>query len=225
MGSRPGRKHGNLKTPRGQILRHVIHDGFSQGLRGLALASFVEKKIEVSVIKAIAGWESLSQKEYINRILQRGDKSHRYDNENPFNHPIGKEVAPAAAKILRGDHPYKLWEVDALVDEQKVVAPSFRKNISAETKKELKEIITTLGGRCPCCGIRIIINYPYGSMASPAEYDHFYQNQLATPENVWLICKQCHSDLTHGRIMRTDVTSEFQMFQKRYAKLTGRHPK
>jgi hypothetical protein len=52
-------------------------------------------------------------------------------------------------------------------------------------------------GQCPCCSREPVLTG--ASRPAPgAEFDHFFHRSLNTPEHGWLICPECHAELTHG---------------------------
>jgi hypothetical protein len=69
------------------------------------------------------------------------------------------------------------------------------------------------GGRCPCCGNgRVLADG--GRPAPGAEFDHFFHRGLNRPEHGWLVCLDCHADLTHGGyLVRFLRLPEFRAFQ------------
>lgn len=87
-----------------------------------------------------------------------------------------------------------------------------RNNISEKTKSLLIYQLNFLGGRCPCCAQSIVVQNH--RRVNGAEFDHFFGNQYAGPDHVWLICKECHDNFTYERITRSSRNAEFNAFQQ-----------
>ena len=69
------------------------------------------------------------------------------------------------------------------------------------------------GGQCPCC-MREPVLTEAGRPVCGAEYDHFFHRSLNKPEHGWLICAECHAELTHGgHLVRFTRVPEFRAFQ------------
>lgn len=109
-------------------------------------------------------------------------------------------------------------EVSNLGLEVKLLAANKRKNIKDSVKALIAKHTLMLGGKCPCCGIKDVINSE-GMIIKGSEFDHFYQNSLPGHDYVWLICGGCHKELTHGKIIRGDRQSEFNAFQNKRKRL------
>jgi hypothetical protein len=68
-------------------------------------------------------------------------------------------------------------------------------------------------GRCPSCHIRSVLT-PDGKPLLGSQFDHFFHRGLNRPELGWLVCRQCHEDLTRGGyLIRFSKTPEFRAFQ------------
>lgn len=76
-----------------------------------------------------------------------------------------------------------------------------------------------LGGSCPCCGTVLIV--ADGKIVSSAEFDHFYANSAPDADHVWLICRDCHAELTRHVTARDERNAEFQAFQSKRRRLPG----
>lgn len=94
-----------------------------------------------------------------------------------------------------------------------------RRRIKDSVKSEIANAIMKMGGKCPCCGITTVIDQ--NGINRFTEWDHFYQNSLATAEHVWLICKPCHAELTRGQVQRGQRQIEFNAFQAKRLRLPG----
>jgi KilA domain-containing protein len=68
-------------------------------------------------------------------------------------------------------------------------------------------------GQCPCCGQARVLTEA-GRPVRGAEYDHFFHRGLNKPEHGWLVCADCHAELTHGGyLVRFLRMPEFRTFQ------------
>jgi hypothetical protein len=68
-------------------------------------------------------------------------------------------------------------------------------------------------GLCPCCGVTPVLTGA-GKPVPGAEFDHFFHRGLNRPELGWLVCAECHADLTHGGyLVRFARMPEFRRFQ------------
>ncbi len=86
------------------------------------------------------------------------------------------------------------------------------------TKASHRNAVKRLGGRCPCCGLSQVID----SMGhSIGEYDHFYSRERREFHETWLICETCHSDLTTGRVPRSERLDAFKEYQRRAKGIDG----
>jgi hypothetical protein len=82
-------------------------------------------------------------------------------------------------------------------------------------------------GQCPCCS-RLRVLTRRGRPVPGAEYDHFFHRGLNRPEVGWLVCSECHAELTHGGyLVRFLRMPEFRVFQaavleqRRLARITA----
>jgi hypothetical protein len=69
-------------------------------------------------------------------------------------------------------------------------------------------------GQCPCCTrVQVAVTTDGVTTALPgAEYDHFYGPALNRPEHGWLICQECHRDLTASPMLRFAKIPDFCAF-------------
>jgi len=68
-------------------------------------------------------------------------------------------------------------------------------------------------GRCPCCHTRSVLS-PDRKPLLGAQFDHFFHRGLNRPELGWLVCRDCHDDISRGGyMMRFSRMPEFRMFQ------------
>ena len=96
-----------------------------------------------------------------------------------------------------------------------------RREITTTTKAEHVYAVGKLGGRCPCCGLVEIVK---AGERTQGEFDHFFQNSAPGISTTWLICLDCHSKLTTGKMPRDHATSSFHVYQDRRRTLPGRQP-
>ncbi len=69
------------------------------------------------------------------------------------------------------------------------------------------------GGQCPCC-LRERVLTETGRPVPGAAIDHFFHRGLNKPEHGWLICAECHAELTHGGYLARFLRlPEFRAFQ------------
>jgi hypothetical protein len=73
-----------------------------------------------------------------------------------------------------------------------------RAELSPETRRIHREIIRLepYNGFCPCCLETKVVS-DEGALIPPVEYDHFWGPVYSAPVHSWLICRQCHQDLTN----------------------------
>lgn len=110
----------------------------------------------------------------------------------------------------------RMTGIEARIEE---VARRGRRRIKDSVKGEITRHTGLLGGRCPCCGVRTVV--VDGRPAPHAEFDHFYANSAPDAEHVWLICVECHADLTRHIAKRDERNAEFQAFQSKRRRLPG----
>jgi len=110
----------------------------------------------------------------------------------------------------------RMTGIEARIEE---VARRGRRRIKDSVKGEITRHTDLLGGRCPCCGVRTVV--VDGRPALHAEFDHFYANSAPDAEHVWLICVECHVDLTRHVAKRDERNAEFQAFQSKRRRLPG----
>jgi hypothetical protein len=67
--------------------------------------------------------------------------------------------------------------------------------------------------RCPSCNIRSVLS-PEGKPLLGSQFDHFFHRGLNRPELGWLICRNCHDNISRGGyMMRFTRLPEFREFQ------------
>ena len=77
-------------------------------------------------------------------------------------------------------------------------------------------------GQCPCCGQARVLDADLRPVAG-AESDHAFHRGLNRPEHGWLICPDCHGELTHGSYLhRFARLPAFRAFQARVLELRRR---
>lgn len=126
----------------------------------------------------------------------------------------GREISEVRQDV-RAIHT-RMTGIEARIEE---VARRGRRRIKDSVKGEITRHTGLLGGRCPCCGVRTVV--VDGWPAPHAEFDHFYANSAADAEHVWLICIECHADLTRHVAKRDERNAEFQAFQSKRRRLPG----
>lgn len=93
--------------------------------------------------------------------------------------------------------------------EERVTSFVPRKHITGTVKQRHINVIWSLGGHCPCCGVVEIVSED--SLISEAEFDHFYSRERRDFMDTWLICRECHLNMKN----RIDFLAEFQVYQRR----------
>jgi hypothetical protein len=96
-----------------------------------------------------------------------------------------------------------------LMIEERIVSFVPRKHITDTVKNRHINVIWSLGGHCPCCGIAEIVIEDV--VISEAEFDHFYSRERRYFEDTWLICRECHLSMKN----RIEYLPEFQVYQRR----------
>jgi hypothetical protein len=89
-----------------------------------------------------------------------------------------------------------------------------RQRIDSHVKTQHIWTCHQLGGRCPNCGKNSVTN-PDGTQAPFSEFDHARHRSAPTVDDTWLICTECHKELTNGRILRKDCETAFNLYQAR----------
>ena len=97
--------------------------------------------------------------------------------------------------------------------EERIAAHVPRRPVTEATKQRHRDVVATLGRRCPCCGINEILDECRAVV--DAEYDHFYSRERREFTETWLICRSCHLDMSD----RTEHTAAFQAYQQRAAQI------
>jgi Rha family phage regulatory protein len=96
----------------------------------------------------------------------------------------------------------------------KQVLSSKRREITQKTRNEIQFVMHRLGGRCPCCGLNDVVDC-LGDKVSGAEFDHFFTNQWANVDAVWLLCDECHAKVTSGVTTHDEMVEHFRSYQTR----------
>ncbi|MCB4825329.1 KilA-N domain-containing protein [Roseicella aerolata] len=90
-----------------------------------------------------------------------------------------------------------------------------RRNFSALSQAAITRAVAAepFGGRCPCCDNAPVLTEA-GRPVAGAEFDHFFHRGLNRPEHGWLICADCHIELTRsGYLLRFSHMPRFRAFQ------------
>lgn len=123
---------------------------------------------------------------------------------NVFAEALGQAVAAAVGARL-AQIERQLGRVEQRVDG---FVP--RRPITDTVKARHRAVLRELGGRCPCCGKREVLD-SRGGVALGSEWDHFYSRERRDFADVWLLCKACHREMG----TRHDRTIEFLAYQRR----------
>ena len=90
-----------------------------------------------------------------------------------------------------------------------------RRNFTPRSQAAITQVLAAepFDGQCPCCGNAPVLTAA-GRPVAGAEFDHFFHRGLNRPEHGWLICADCHAELTQGGyLVRFTRTPEFRAFQ------------
>jgi Rha family phage regulatory protein len=135
----------------------------------------------------------------------------RFDGQDVAIEHVAEKVERVETKVdgLNGD---VVWIKNKLSNK--------RRDISPATKVEHIDAADQLGGRCPCgCARLIVVN---GIKLECCEFDHFYDGSKPDINNTWPLHKQCHSDLTHGKVPRHEREPAFKAYHNARRRLPGR---
>lgn len=146
--------------------------------------------------------------------------------------PLGAGLAGATAKLdaleakVNNNQAKNNEEIAALKEQFEKANDRFdelerhrRKKISEPTKRLVTADTHLIHkGRCPCCGMVDVVD-PDGRKMPNAEFDHFFAASMPDPEHVWLICTDCHGELTTSKMARRTAQSSFDSFQNKRARL------
>lgn len=92
-----------------------------------------------------------------------------------------------------------------------------RRDFSERNRAMLRAVVAAepYEGLCPCCLERRVLG-PDGKPLPGAEFDHVFHRTLNRPEHGWLICRECHGEITRGGyLLRFDKLHAFRLFQAR----------
>jgi hypothetical protein len=127
---------------------------------------------------------------------------------------LGNAVATALV-------PYMSRIENRLVNvEERVVAFVPRHPLTDSVKARHREVVARIGGRCPCCGERVVLDAD--GCVLDAEYDHWYSRERRAFEDTWLICRPCHRRF--AREGRTERSVEFHAYQRKAARAKASEP-
>jgi hypothetical protein len=90
-----------------------------------------------------------------------------------------------------------------------------RRDFSARSQAAITRVVAAepFEGQCPCCRNAPVFTEA-GRPVRGAEFDHFFHRGLNRPEHGWLVCADCHAELTHGGYLaRFARLPEFRAFQ------------
>lgn len=88
-----------------------------------------------------------------------------------------------------------------------------RKALSVKTVNQHIFIIQErFGGLCPCCQKNQVV-LPSGRLTNEAEKDHWFARYKNGLHDTWIICSQCHNNLTRDIWTRADKQRAFNHYQ------------
>jgi hypothetical protein len=90
-----------------------------------------------------------------------------------------------------------------------------RRNFSERSQAVIASAVAAppFDGVCPCCGLAPVLTEA-GKPVPGAAFDHFFHRGLNRPEHGWLVCADCHAELTGGGyLVRFARLPEFRAFQ------------
>lgn len=145
--------------------------------------------------------------------------------EKPSIHPKLQPYLPLAHELIERDEPWSkeelLQKLQEIEDRKTIPAPekkkSSRKTISVADMREAARTVSESGEYCPCC--KEVKVAEGDERINPGEFDHYYANQWATADHIWLICSTCHDNITHGRVNRRLTNALFEAYQTRREQL------
>jgi hypothetical protein len=107
----------------------------------------------------------------------------------------------------------KLWVTGSL--GLRLLLLGTRRNFSDGSQAAITRVVAAepFDGQCPCCG-RAPVLIEAGRPVPGAEFDQFFHRGLNRPEHGWLVCADCHAELSHGGYLaRFARMPEFRAFQ------------
>lgn len=126
--------------------------------------------------------------------------------------PHSSEFATAIGEAVAAAVGARLAQIERQLGrvEQRVDGFVPRRPITDTVKARHRAVLRDLGGRCPCCGKREVLD-SRGGVVQGAEWDHYYSRERREFADVWLLCKPCHREMG----TRHDRTIEFLAYQRR----------
>jgi Rha family phage regulatory protein len=134
-----------------------------------------------------------------NLIRQNGEQSGRIEDSCQKLNAMMSKVDRKTDFICEG------------VSEVRREVKKRRAEFAEPVVRELLWAARHLGGRCPCCGKREVLDAS-GERVNAAQLDHFFANHYAKVGSGWLICGECHSRLNNDVELRQEVIPQFRAF-------------
>jgi Rha family phage regulatory protein len=134
-------------------------------------------------------------------------------------------VAPLSTRLISTDGAIERLQcdVDTVKDDVRQilrVLPCPRRLTSLSKREHIHACFKLFSGLCPCCTQRKVVN-DIGEKMPDAQFDHFFTNQRPEVSHTWLICSQCHLDLTTDHLTRDQVAHHFNSYQVKRRSLAG----
>lgn len=126
-------------------------------------------------------------------------KSLSSPNETRLLRMIGSEIATGIREGLDSGLKPITSRLDCVEErlgsvEGKLDSVVRRQELTSATKRQHIDTMMFLGGKCPCCHQRDVIDQ-YGNKMADANWDHWYAPHRRAPHETWLVCSECNQAL------------------------------
>lgn len=184
---------------------HISRDGFvflAMGFTGAEAARWKERYIAAfNAMELQLRTVSAQDERWHRDIIERQTRIQEVLTESL--HTTRADVSVIKSDIADIKSDFGLMKAD-------VYDLKARLRLRAYPQKKAKDALhfamAARGWRCPCCETP--------AAASGFEIDHFFDVGRAGVNDLWMICKQCHADLSSGRLTRHEVRSTFDAFHE-----------
>ncbi len=122
----------------------------------------------------------------------------------------------AALLIRATDFSGMLERLDRMAESLSEIRESLplkRRKLSRATKRaHIGCILSWYEGKCPCCREARIIS-DNGSILPSCNEEHYVNRHENALDKTWLVCQECNSRKTTGKVAHTDVEALFRAYQ------------